>query len=316
MIDSIIKFIIDSSIKPISNRIASSTIARLIVDAFNATVRSTGKILACTGLDLTFVFVFGIVLGATQMKALEHLIALMKMTGEQTGGLIKIYNDTSVVAGLSVLEKSGEFKFHLQSLFFFIGVIFLSAAVLWILFEGLSWWFVYKASTKKEHQLSFWNYAKNFAIETTFFQAITIVLIISSVKLLYSQLTSITPIMTRETINLLFIILMSITWYFGALCYSMNNKSAYQNIKDAFVFGTTKFTKVLPSGLFFLVLMLNVDFVLRLLGFNTWVLVITGTILFFPVFFYSRVLAYKTVQLHWHRGAANKKQARQKIKVG
>ncbi|MBI5397994.1 hypothetical protein HZB03_00890 [Candidatus Woesearchaeota archaeon] len=306
MIDRIIKSIIDSITKFITKHIASLTIVRLIVDAFNATVRGTWKILACAGLDLAFVFVFGIVLGATQMKALEHLIALMKMTGEQTGGIIKIYNDTSVAAGLSILEKSSQFKFHLQSLFFFIGVIFLSAVVLWILFEGLSWWFVYKTSTKKEHQLGFWNYAKNFAIETIFFQAITIVLIISSVKLIYSQLTSIAPIMTRETINLLFIILMSITWYFGALCYGMNNKSAYRNIKDAFVFGTTKFFKILPSAVFFLILMLNVDFVLRLLAFNTWVLVITGTILFFPVFFYSRVLLYRTVQEHWKRETANK----------
>lgn len=292
--------------RSVIDSIASSTIARLIVDSFQTLIRNPGKASLSALLDLAFVFFFGIVLGATQMKALEHLIALMKMTGEQTGGLIKFYNDTSVAAGLSTLQRSGQFEFHLKSLFFYIGLIFVSALVLWILFEGVSWLLVYKASTKKENQVRFWNFFKNFAVQSAFFHVITILLIIASVRLLYSQLISIAPIMTRETINLLFMIAVVVTWYFGALCLGMNNKSAYKNIKEAFVFGTTKFTKILPSVVVVFVLMLNVDFVLRLLRFNTWVLVIAGTALFFPVFFYSRVLLYKTVQHYWHRAPAQK----------
>jgi hypothetical protein len=286
--------------RAIVDRIADSDIVSLISESFSASLKSWVKIAATAILGLLFIFSFGIVLGATQIKAMEHLIELMRMTGENTGGLINAYNDTAVATNFFVLQKDSTYQYHLQSVFVYIGIIIVAGLLLWILFEGISWWLVYSSSKEKGAGLGFLRFIRNFSIVSAFFHILTVLLIIFSVKLMFNQLTSITPILGKKAMDILFFIGVCVIWYFGALAYAMDDKKTYKNIKDAFVFGTTKILKILPSVIVFFVLMLNVDFILRLLAFNVTVMVIGGIILFFPVYFFCRVLLFKTVEKHWY----------------
>jgi hypothetical protein len=213
---------------------------------------------------------------------------------------MNIYNETmQVTSGLTGLTGNPEFQLHLTAIFKYLGIMVLATFALWIIFQCISWYLAYRISTKKRQSfLVFW---KNFAIESVPFYFLTIFWIFISVRLLISIKMSIAPFMGEGLLDALFAIAVIVTWYFGALCYTITGKYAYQNLKACFIYGTRRFFSILPSVISIVVLFFMIDLLLKIpfIRNDSVVLMIVGTLLFMPYLVFVRVLLFKTGEMYW-----------------
>jgi hypothetical protein len=275
-------------------------IFRLLSSSFRSWSRGWPFILLSVLVDFLFVVSASVVITLIQFTLFEHLEALMAMTGEATGGLMNIYNQTSEVSsGLMGLSNNPDFQYHISVIFKYVGVMILSVFVLWVIFQGISWYLAHRMSAdKRQPFLVFW---KNFAITSVPFFFLTVIWIFVSVRILFAIKMSIAPVMGESMLNFLFAVAVIVTWYFGSLCYTLTSGYAYQNLKQCFVFGVRRFTKVIQSFAALAVIFFILDRVLRI-GFirnDPFVLMVIGTILFMPALVFARMLLFKTTQEYW-----------------
>jgi hypothetical protein len=94
-------------------------------------------------LDFLFIAAVSAVVSLVVFTLIEHLQAVMRIAGEATGGLINIYNQTAqVTTGLSGVAQSAEFQYHMGVIFKYLVILILAIYVLWVIFQGLSWYLV------------------------------------------------------------------------------------------------------------------------------------------------------------------------------
>jgi hypothetical protein len=256
-------------------------------------------LLSCLS-DLAFLFILGIIMTFIQFTLFEHLEALMKLTGEATGGLMNIYNETlDVSVGLSGLSGNTEFQYHVSVIFKYLGIMVLATFVLWIIFQGLSWYIAYRA-TKDKDRMKFLVFMKNFALQSVPFYLLSVLWIFLSVRILVWIKMSTVQVMSETTLNILFIIFVMITWYFGTLCYTITGKYAYKNFKEAFRYGIFKFSKVIQSFAVLVILFFIIDQILRLsfIRQDSFVLMVFGILLLIPAIFFARILLFKTSEMY------------------
>jgi hypothetical protein len=284
--------------------IKNANLFRLALSSFRSWYMNWPWIILAVLVDLVFIISLSSVITLIQFTLFEHLEALMRLLGEATGGILNMYNQTAqVAAGALGVTSSPEFQYHLSMIFKYLGLMVLITFVLWVIFQGISWYIAHRMSTdKRQSFLIFW---KNFALESLPFYALSILWIFLSIRLLFSIKMSITPMISEEALNAIFIIFMLITWYFGSICYTITNKYAYKNFKQSFIFGIKRFPKIIQSFLFLLILFIIIDAILRIgiIRANPYILMITGTILFMPAVVYARILLFKTTKAYWKENA-------------
>ncbi|MFC1740997.1 hypothetical protein ACFL3V_00485 [Nanoarchaeota archaeon] len=287
--------------------IRTSNLFNLVSTSFKSWYTNWPQVLLSILTDLLFVIATSTVITLIQFTLFEHLEALMKMTGEATGGLMNIYNQTSTVtAGMNTVTQSADFAYHLNVIFKYLGVLILCSFLFWIIFQGLSWYIAYRMATEKKKRLPFLVFWKNFALESLPFYFLSIFWIFISVRITLAMKMSIAPIIGEGTINFLFIFFILVTWYFGVLCYTLTSRYAFQNFKQGFIYGTKRFTKTLKSFAFIAVLFVIIDLFLRLpfIRGDPFLLMVFGTLIFVPALVFSRILMYRTAQEYWERKAA------------
>ena len=281
-------------------------ILNLIKSSFKSIYKNPTLVGLSVLVDFIFLMVFTSIIGLFQLLALEHLTKLMEIVGQQTGGLSNIYNQTllpAVSKGALSLSNNAEYLLHVRAIAKYIGLMIIVGYICWCIFEGISWYIAYKISTKtlkknkKEQTQSFWQYWKNFWIESITFYALTMFIVFASVKAMLTIKTSITPIISETFMNAIFVILALAVWYFGFLTYSITNRRAYQNFKQSFIYGIKKFPKTIQSFGTIAVLLVIIDLILRIpfLRTNKFVMMFIGIILLLPTFVFARVLLFKTI---------------------
>jgi len=284
-----------------------NTISKLkILELVKASLKSMTQwktLLLIILIDFLFIMSLGASTSIIQLKLLDKLQVVMQMAGESTGGLLNVYNETAEVStAMMGLTQSEAFQAEMNSILFWLLILILMSYVMWVIFQGISWYLAHKISTEKRQ--GFWRFYRNFALQSIPFYILTVVWIFVSVKLLLSTKMSMVPFMSETTMNMIFAILVIITWYFGTLCYTITTKYAYRNFKQSFIFGVKRFLQVIQSVLVILVSFVIIDMILRagFLADHPFILILLGAILFLPAVIFARVLLFKTTQEYWIGG--------------
>ncbi len=274
----------------------------LVTSSFKSWLYNWPLVLLCILSDLFFIIAVASSVTFAQFKLYTHLEAIMRIAGEATGGILNIYNQTEQVStGLMGLSANLEFKHHLNVLFNYLGLLILAIFMFWIIFQGISWYFAYRMSTdKRQRFLVFW---KNFAIESIPFYLLSVIWIFLSARMLFSSKISIAPLISERAIDILFYMLIAVTWYFSSMCFTLTSESAYSNIKQCFSYGTKKFVKTIQSFAVIVVLFVIVDLLLRIPFIKNDIVMMTlfGIILLLPVLSFARVLLFKTSERYWEK---------------
>ncbi|NQU78606.1 hypothetical protein HQ545_02455 [Candidatus Woesearchaeota archaeon] len=300
----------NSIISSIISDMKSTKLFSLIVSSFRSWYKNWPWILFSVFFDVLFIISTGIVITLVQFKLFESLEAVMRMAGEATGGIANFYNQTGqVTSGIAGLTSDSLFQYHVNTIFQYLGLMVLGVFICWIIFQGLSWYAAHRMSSKK--RLPFIIYWKNFALQSFPFYLISVFLIFLSIRLIFSINTSIAPIVSEGFINFFFIILMIVNWYFGFLSFTLTSRSSWYNFKKSFAYSTKRFTKIIPSIAFILVLFLVIDLFLRLFKGDPVILGIVGTFTFMPTLVFSRILLFKTTKEYWE-GKTESKKAKKK----
>ncbi len=278
--------------------IYGSRLFKIVGDSFFAWLRHWPLVLLCVFLE--FIFLVGVsgFMTIIQILLFEHLEAVMRIAGELTGGLTNIYDETAqVTSGLSGLSQNTEFLYHLNIIFKFIALMIAVTFVLWVIFQGIIWFISHKIAAGEKHQ-HFFMFWKNFALQSIPFYLISITWIFLSVRLLFSVKTSMAPLMSETVLNFIFLLFVCITWYFGALSYTITTRHPYLNVRTAFVYGVRKFPQVIQTVLFLFALFFVIDRFLKLpfIKGDAFLLVIMGILILMPAFVFARVMLFKTSQ--------------------
>jgi len=282
------------------SRLRETGLVSLLASSFHSWHTNWPWILLSAFIDFIFVIAVSSIVTVIQFVVFDHLESLMTLTGQSTGGLLNLYNQTDQVSkGISSLSSSLEFQSHLSAIFNYLGIMILAVFICWIIFQGLAWFVAYRMSTEKPQR--FLIFAKNFILASIPFYLLTVVWIFLSVRLLLWVKMSITPAMSEPLLNILFAIVVMITWYFGTLCYTITGRYAYKNVKSCFIYGIKKFPKILPTILVIAVLFLIIDAFLRIniIRQDSLVLLLIGTVIFLPALNFVRILLFKTRQRYW-----------------
>ncbi|MBW2963894.1 hypothetical protein KY363_00400 [Candidatus Woesearchaeota archaeon] len=285
--------------KSVWSGIRSSRLLRLAGVSIRSVLRSWPFLLLSILFDFLFLIATGTVITLIQFSLFEHLEAIMEMTGEVTGGLMNIYNDTAgVSAGMMSIPNNPDFQFHVNVIFKYLGIMVLATLIIWMVFQGLSWFIAYRMSHEKKERIPFLAFWRDFAIKTIPFYALTVLLIFLSVRLLLTIKMSMTPWMGEDALNAVFILLVLITWYFGSVAYTLVSGNAWSEFKASFSFGFRKFPKVIQSFLLVAVLFLIIDQVLRIpfIAADPFLKIIFGVLIFMPAIVFTRVLLFNTTR--------------------
>lgn len=295
------KSVIDSIITDIEN----ATLVKLVSSSFSSFYKKWPWILFSMLCDILFLASASVTVTLIQLNLLFHLEEMMRLTGEATGGLMNIYNETAKVSsGLLSVSNNLTFQEHLSIIIKYIALMFLLVFIFWIIFEGLSWYASYRISApqlKSEKRFGFLIFMKNFTLQSLPFYIFIVLLILLSIRLLFAIRISIAPFMSVETLTFLFWLFVILIGYFGSLCFTITTRKAYSNFKQCFLYGTKKFTKVIQSFAFILVLFFIINLLLKI-GFvknDAFVLMIVGIIIFLPALAFSRVLLFRTAECYW-----------------
>ncbi|MBW2972529.1 hypothetical protein KY359_05830 [Candidatus Woesearchaeota archaeon] len=290
-----------SLIDSIITDIEESRLLALVKSSFKSWYTHWPWILLSVLVDFLFLVSVSTVITLIQFTLFEHLEQLMTMMGEATGGLMNVYNDTATVsAGIMGTASSLDFQYHLGVIFKYLGIMVLSSFALWMVFQGISWYIAYRMSTDK-NRLPFIIYWKNFALESVPFYLVSILLLFLYIRILFSIKMSMSPMLGTQGLDFFFVLLVVVTWYFGALCYSLTERHAYKNFKQCFVYGIKRFTKTIQSFIFIAVVFFMIDLILRI-GFirnDAFVIMVVGTLLFMPAVVFAKILLYRTAQEYW-----------------
>jgi hypothetical protein len=276
------------------------SIFNLLFSSFRSWYKHWPFILLSVLMDFLFVVSVSSIVTVTQFLVFDHLEALMRLTGQSTGGLLNLYNQTGQVSkGISSLSSNIEFQSHLSAIFKYISIMILAVFLCWIVFQCLAWFIAYRMSTDRRQP--FLVFAKNFILESIPFYFLTVFWIFLSVRLLVWVRMSIAPVMSETLLNALFAIAVIITWYFGTLCYTITSRYAYRNFKSAFIYGVKRFHKVLPSILCIAAIFIIIDAFLRIsvIRQDSLLLLFLGTVLFMPALSFARILLFRTGQMYW-----------------
>lgn len=295
-------------LKAIRDGIAKSSLFRLSSSSFSSVLRSWPYLLLSVLFDFLFLVATGVVITLIQFTLFEHLEKIMEMTGEVTGGLVNIYNQTAEVsAGMMSIPNNPDFQYHVNIIFKYLGIMVLATLIIWIIFQGLSWFIAYRMSHEKKDRIPFLVFWRDFAIKTIPFYVLTVLWIFLSVRVLLSIKMSMTPWLGEDALNSIFIFLVLFTWYFGSVAYTIVSGKAWSEFKSSFRFGLKKFPKIIQSFLLIAVLFLIIDQVLRIPGIaeDPFLKIIIGMIIFMPAIVYARVFLFRTTQEYWHKAGRN-----------
>ncbi len=245
-------------------------------------------------LDVVFLFVLSGVMTVVQMAALDHLTAVMKLSGEMTGGIANLYEQPdNVMKGLQGLSADEQFNYHISKLLWYLFIMVLGAYVLWVLFQGTGWWLVHRMTQKR---LGYWRYMKNFALQSLLWYSLFVLLTLIWIKVFLWIETSIAKFMSTGTLNIIFWTLNLLVWYFGLFSYTIPGKYAYKNIKTTFRFCTRKVLYTGQTVLVIAVAFVLVNYFLKIpwLVQNNLLYIIIGFLIVLPMFVYVRVFLFET----------------------
>lgn len=288
---SVAKKVVDS----VCLDVRDSNLFKLVSSSFRAMFRRWPLLFASIIVDFLFLFFLSGAAFLINLRLIEKAAALMQLTGEMTGG---VANALGMSTATSLIQNY-DFQSLLVSIAKYFMLLVLAAFVCWVVFQGISWFFAFRMSQSRD-RLPFLVFWRNFAIETIPFYTI------------YFIAAFLTGILTfkigQGTASLLFIIITVIIFYFGTLCYTLTSKSAFQDIKQCFVYGTKRFTKVIPSILFLVAFFLIIQLVFWLIMHLTGWILLPGIILIMPAIVFARVLMFRTAQMYWQTKKLVKKR--------
>jgi hypothetical protein len=288
--------------KTVLSDIRNTPISNIASSSFKAWYTNWPWVILSVLVDFLFLVITSLVIGFIQLGLLTHLEALMRMAGEATGGLMNIYNQTAdVTAGAFSLTQNMDFQFHLNKIFNSIALMVLTTFIFWLLFQALSWYIAHRMSTDRKQRQSYLTYWKNFTLQSIPLYIIFILLSVLYIKLLFEINMSIKPLFSQGFLDFIFIILMIALTYFGSLCYSLTDRSAWKNIKQCLAYGTRKFTRVIQSIILIVIVFLIIHFIAKIpfIAQDPLLLLIMAPIFLLPAAAYARIVFFKTAQVYW-----------------
>lgn len=273
--------------------IEKAEIVQLMAESHQACKKNWKKVILATFLDFLFVFINMTIIGLIQFAVLGHLEALMVMTGDATGGLFGIYEDTAeVTSGISSVGNDPNFEIHTTAIIRYLGLMIFSVFILWTIFQSISWYIVQRIANEKRQK--FWVYFKNFSLITIPFYLIFVFIVFLSVRMLLSiQAIS----QGKGLVDGLFIIGTIILMYFLMIAYTQTNRKFWNVIKKTFVNGIKNFPTYIITFVVIILMIFVVDLILRMFKFDPVILMIVGLVIVFPILVYSKVLLCRTTVL-------------------
>ncbi len=293
---------LNALVSSIYSDICSSTLINIIISSFKCFTNSWPWIFLSVLVDFIFLIATASVITLIQFTLFEHLEKIMELTGEVTGGLVNIYNQTATTsASMMSLPNNPDFQYHINIIVKYLGIMVLIAFVLWIIFQSISWYIAYRMATDKKSRLSFLRFWRDFAIKSLPFHFLTVLWIFLSIRILLSIKMSLTPWIGEDILNFLFVLFVIFTWYFGSLCYTVTTGNAWKDFKQSFVYGIKKFPKTIQTIIAVTVLFLIIDQILRIpfIAEDPFLKIILGTLTFMPMIVFARISLFKTTQTYW-----------------
>lgn len=271
----------------------------LLVSSFKTFTKKWYLSILNMAVDMVFIVALTFSAVFIQFKATDHLVQLMQIGGELTGGLANIYNETDTVsAGMLAMQKNALVQYHLRHVVLYLFLLVAVAFLIWIIFQSISWYLSYRLANDKEKMLSFKQYFKNFLIQSIPFYMIYVAWAVLFVVVTMRMGTTLFPAISLDSINFVFAILAIITAYFWFFCLTFTRKTPVVNVKDSFKYGVIKFPKLAKTILFILLVFVIVDLILRIewIASDPVYILAFGLVLLLPIATYSRILLFKTRQ--------------------
>lgn len=270
----------------IATDIKGSNLFKLVSSSFKALFNRWPLLFASILVDFLFLFFLTGAAFLINLKLIENAAELMQLTGEMTGGMANALGMSTATS----ITQDVQFQSLVTSIAKNFLLLAFVAFLLWIVFQGISWFLAYRMSQDKS-RLPFLIFWKNFALETIPFYII------------YFLTAFITGLLAfrigSSTAGLLFIIITAIAFYFGSLCYTLTDRSAYQNFRQCFVYGIKRFTKTIQSFLFLIIFFFIIQIVFWIIFSLTGWAFLPGIVLIMPAIVFARILLFKTTALYW-----------------
>ena len=203
-------------------KIKNLKIIKLLHNSLKTLYKNIPWVLLVILIDIVFLFVLSGVMTVIQLSALDHLTAVMELSGQATGGIANIYEQPdNVLRGLQGLTVDEQFNFHIGKLLWYMLLMVLFAYILWVIFQGLAWWLIQRMSEKKQ---GFLRYMKNFTLQSLLWYFLFVLLTVGWIKAFLWVKTAVVQVMSTTTLNYIFWTLNIIVWYFGMFSYTMTGE--------------------------------------------------------------------------------------------
>ena len=291
-------------ISSIGEDIKDSNIYKLVISSFRAWYRNWPLVLLSVLVDFLFLVALASVIWFVMPHILVSLEKVMTMAGEATGGLMNIYNQTAdVSSGLVTTYQSADFNYHLGLILKYIAFLLLIAIpLIWMFFQGISWYLAHMMATKKGKRQNFFRYWLNFIIESIPFYLFFVLMVLVTTRAIISIRMSLVPA-GESLVNFIFLILVIATFYFAFLSFSLTGRNGFSNLKQCFVYGATRFLKTIQSFAAIIVILWVINLILNIpfIANDAFLIMVFGTILVMPTIVYGRILLFKTTQAYWKK---------------
>ena len=279
-------------------------ITNIVIESWKDFKENFKIVMACTGLDFLFLFLFSFVTMFFQMRIFYHLTYVVEMIVDNTDGLIAEVQDP-LASGMIGLMNNSDFLAHMTQITINFLYTFVVLFVLWTLIQSIGWYLLHKKVNKTKKKISYLNYLYSFSLITFACFAITLTAILLFFKYYIQVGLSTELVVGKGFVMFLYFAVLIITWYYGFYSYAKRTENPVAHFKNTFVEATKNIGKIIPAIIFLFVLytiILNLwnlwfvvfDYYLSSIM-ATLISMIFGIIIFMPSMVYSKILLIKTI---------------------
>ena len=217
----------------------------------------------------------------------DQLITIFETVQQVTGG---VFNQVDNLEVLSSLGNNPIILEGMKQIIIKIIMVFAVTATVFSIFQGMSWYFAHKSIKKTE----FKKYYSQFALQTIGIFSILFLIAVAMVKILFSLSFSLSPIISANTALIIFDFLIALIWFIGIISFTQKS-TAWKNVKLSAELTTKKIRKIIIPVLLIIFIFLLLNYVVSpaLFSINQALGVITGILLLFPFFAFSRLMLIK-----------------------
>jgi len=265
-----------------------SVLDRGIRGSFDALKKRWGTLFVPLASDLLFLVVFGGILTFYQFYMMEKLNRMQEFLQTGPNLAADLMSQSSVG---DILAKQQAFSVLsteiIKGTILFFSVVYL----IYIIFQGLSWYFNYKATNPK-NEISYWSYVGQFAYANIFWLAIAGFMAYVGIRITLFNKLSLYPLMQDSTGVGIVIGSIILTLYFMLISYGLIGQHDWKDVLlHAFRLGVKKFYIFLTIDLMIVAIGFIINYVLKwALSIDFKFMVVLGLLILMPLISLLRIL--------------------------